>query len=262
MSTLISNRMVLSPVANISKFGIMGFQTNANEATVSATSETMDSPISNIVNPATSYRWSASSTATQSIYISNSNKEIDYIGIASHNLAQLGLTVSIYYDGILVVPAAAVSDNQAILFALNLASPATVELRITGATTIPQIAVLYCGLALRLERSIYVGHTPITMGRDRKAINGVSENGQYLGEAVLSESFSTSVRLQNLTPAWYRSDLDPYFAAKPRVPCFYAWRPDGYADEVGYCWVEGNPRPVNSLSNGMMSIDWTFRGLA
>ena len=114
---------------------------------------------------------------------------------------------------------------------------------------------------MRLERKIYVGHTPITYGRDRTSINGVSENGQYLGEIVVRETNSTSVNLKNLTPLWYRQSLDPFFAAKPRAPAFWAWRQTTYPDEVGYAWIEGNPRPVNQRSNGMMEINWNFRGI-
>jgi hypothetical protein len=113
-----------------------------------------------------------------------------------------------------------------------------------------------------MERSIYVGHTPITYGRDRKAINGVSENGQYLGEIVVSSSVSTSVSLNNLSPEWYREFLDPFFAASPRTPAFWAWKPSKYPAEVGFVWVEGNPRPENALSNGMMSMSWQFKGIA
>ena len=133
---------------------------------------------------------------------------------------------------------------------------------ISGATTAPTIAVLYAGLSTTLERGIYVGHTPISYGRDRSTINGVSENGQYLGEVVIRENFSTSVSLNNLTASWYRNTLDPYFALKPRRPCFWVWYPDSYPSEVGYCWVEGNPRPVNQRNNGMMQISWNFRGIA
>lgn len=197
----------------------------------------------------------------QTITINTGGQQVDYIGIAKHNLNQIGLTVAIKYNGITVVPAQPVSEKQALLFLNNIASPDTVELIISGATSPPRIAVLYVGKALRLQRNIYVGHTPISYGRNRTAINGVSENGQYLGEIVVRELNTTSVNLQNLTPDWYRQNLDPFFALSPRVPCFWAWRPSKYEDEVGYCWVEGDPQMSNQRSNGMVQCSWNFKGI-
>lgn len=263
MSIHISSALVLSgQVEGVStNAGIIGYQSVVNFDSVSATSELQNSPITNLANPATSFSWEATSNATQTITINTEGREIDYIGIARHNLAQVGLTVEVKFNGVTVLPSRPVSDNQALLFLFNLATPTTVELIIAGATDAPTIAVLYAGRSIKLQRNIYVGHTPITYGRNRTSINGISENGQYLGEIVVSETASTSIDLQNLTPDWYRNILDPFFAQKPRRPCFWAWRPATYADEVRYCWVEGNPQPVNQRSNGMMSINWQFRGI-
>lgn len=197
----------------------------------------------------------------QTVTINTGGQQVDYIGIAKHNLNQIGLTVAIKYNGITVVPAQPVSEKQALLFLNNIASPDTVELVISGATSPPRIAVLYVGKALRLQRNIYVGHTPISYGRNRTAINGVSENGQYLGEIVVREVSNTSVNLQNLTPDWYRQNLDPFFALSPRVPCFWAWRPSKYENEVGYCWIEGDPQMSNQRSNGMVQCSWNFKGI-
>ena len=262
MTTVIGRGLVLSPVVELNNnAGIIGYLNVANVDTISATSSTAENPITNIVNPATAFRWEASSVATQTITINVSGQEVDYIGIARHNLNQIGLTVTIKYDGVTVVSGINVSDNQAILYLQNVAAPDAVQIIISGATVAPSIAVLYVGKSIRLERNIYVGHTPITYGRNRTTINGVSENGQYLGEIVVRETNKTSVSLSNLTPDWYRNTLDPYFALSPRVPCFWAWRPTTYASEVGFCWIEGEPQMSNQLSNGMVSANWTFKGL-
>lgn len=261
MSTVISSNLVLSSQVLRTNAGLVCFENIVNFDTVSATSSTLENPITNVANPATAYSWEATSAATQTITIQADGREIDYIGIARHNLNQPGLTMAIKYNGIIVSAAQPVSSSQAILFLLNPASPTTIELVITSATTAPRIAVLYIGKALKLERNIYVGHTPITYGRARKAINGVSENGQYLGEIVVSQSNSTGVKLENLTPEFYRNELDPFFAAVPRVPCFWAWRPDSFPTEVGYAWVEGESMMSNQRSNGMVECSWTFRGI-
>ena len=196
------------------------------------------------------------------ININTAGQKVDYIGIARHNLNQVGLTVAVKYNGITVVPATSISDAQALLFLQNIAIPDNVELIIKGATVAPQIGVIYVGKSLRLERNIYVGHTPITYGRKRTSINGLSENGQYLGAIDVRQVNMTSVSLQNLTPIWYRTMLDPFFKLSPRPPCFWAWRPETYPDEVGFAWIEGDPSMSNQKSNGMVQADWTFKGTA
>lgn len=261
MTTVISSNLVLSSAIESGNAGVMGFENIVTFDSITCTTETLESPCTNMANAATAYTWEAANTTTQTITIQSDGREIDYIGLARHNLAQPSLVVSIKYNGITVSPAQAVSSNQAILFLLNSASPTTIEIIIENATTAPRIAVLYIGKALRLERNIYVGHTPITYGRDRKSINGLSENGQFLGEIVVRQSNTTNVSLDNLTPEWYRNELDPFFAAVPRVPCFFAWRPEGYPTEVGYAWVEGESSMSNQRSNGMVQCSWAFRGI-
>ena len=261
MATIISTGFVLTEAVAGDK-GVLCFNNVVTRNNITATSSTIENPIESVANPATAYLWEATSAAAQTITIVTGGSEVDYIGIARHNLNQIGLTVSIKYNGTTVVPAQAISDTQAILFLRGIATPTTVEIIITGATEAPKIGVIYIGKKLELQRGLYVGHTPITYGRDRLAINGVSENGQYLGEIVVRQTNSNQVSLQNLTPEWYRSMLDPYFSALPRVPCFFAWKPAKYPAEVGYVWVEGDPKPTNQRSNGMMQIDWNFKGIA
>lgn len=261
MSTVISSSLVLSSEVLRTNAGLLGFDNIVTFDSVSATSQTLENPITNIANPATAYSWEATSAATQTITIQSDGREIDYIGIARHNLDQPGLFVTIRYNGIIVSAAQPVSSNQAILFLLNTASPTTIEIIITFATVAPRVAVLYVGKALKLERNIYVGHTPITFGRNRKTINGISENGQYLGEIVVRQSNTTGVKLENLTPEFYRNELDPFFAAVPRIPCFWAWRPDSFPTEVGYAWVEGEAGMTNQRSNGMVECSWNFRAI-
>ena len=246
----------------VSGNGVMCFDNVVTANNTTASSSTVENPITNISNPSTAFIWEATSAVTQTITINSDASEVDYIGIARHNLNQAGLTVSVKYNGVVVVAPQAVSDDQAIIVFTSLATPTTIEIIIAGATDAPRIGVLYIGKKLELQRAIYVGHTPITYGRDRVTVNGVSENGQFLGEIVVRQTNSTQVSLQNLTPEWYRAELDPYFASLPRAPCFFAWRPVKYAAEVGYVWVEGNPKPSNQRSNGMMQIDWNFKGIA
>jgi hypothetical protein len=261
MSTVLTNNLVLSLDTLRENAGRLCYRNIVTTSNITATSALPSAPITNAANPATAFGWEASSTAAQTITIANDTGMVDYIGIARHNLNQPGLEIRIRFNGTTVLPYQSVPNRQALLYLFNEAIPSTIQIDFRNATIRPKLAVIYIGQSTKLERDIYVGHTPITMGRDRNVITGVSQSGEYLGEVRLNETLSTGVSLQNLTPDWYRSELDPFFGRSPRDPCFWAWRPSKYPAEVSYCWVEGNPRPTNQRSNGMMQIDWNFRGI-
>lgn len=263
MAIVIGRGLVLSPAVSVQaqNEGIIAYRNVVTFDSISATSEALDRPITNAANPATDFTWEAEDNGDQTISIDVEGREIDYIGIARHNLGQFGLEVRIQFDGQTVIDWGAVSDNQALLFLVNTAAPQTVTIGIRGATDPAQIAVIYIGLTIRLQRRIYVGHTPIQFGRNRTTINGLSEFGQYLGEVPVRETIETQVSLQNLTPQWYRDVLDPFFDEKPSRPCFWVWRPMDYPAEVSFCWIKGNPRVSNQLPNGMMEASWNFVGI-
>jgi len=112
-----------------------------------------------------------------------------------------------------------------------------------------------------VQRRIYVGHTPMPYGRSARIQNGRSEAGHFLGRIVIQETRDTAVALQNLTPTWYRTYMDPFIRASKEVPFFFAWRPQSYPYETGYGWMTNEPRPVNQRANGMMQIDLQMSGV-
>ena len=72
-------------------------------------------------------RGKATSASTQTITINTAGqRKLIILGIARHNLNQIGLTVSVKYNGITIVPATSISDVQALLlFLQNIAIPDT-----------------------------------------------------------------------------------------------------------------------------------------
>jgi hypothetical protein len=138
----------------------------------------------------------------------------------------------------------------------------SIRLKLAEGDAPPQAAVVYTGLLLVMQRRIYVGHTPITFGRQTVIRTGVSEGGNFLGRVVTGSTLRSSVTMQNLTPAWVRSDLDPFIQASQTTPFFWAWRPETYPDETGFAWVDSDIRPVNSRANGMMSVEFEMQAAA
>lgn len=138
-----------------------------------------------------------------------------------------------------------------------------IRLKLTPASTKPQVGVLYAGELLQIERGIYVGHTPITFSRSVSITVGKSQSGQYLGQVVGATIYETQVKLSYLTPSWCRGDFEGFIAAATVRPFFFAWRADERPEEIGYCWLsDGVPVPENSGPRDLMSVSFKIGGLA
>ncbi|MGE0366931.1 MAG: hypothetical protein AB7Q00_14485 [Phycisphaerales bacterium] len=252
--------------------GVIGLHNLVNTSNVTATSFDSSNPATNLANPATYLDWRSLVTSEQFLTVSlNGDELVDYVGLARHNFGTISAPLSIEgytetdSDGPvweeLVGDFIPVSDAS-LLLQFEAGYYLGIRVRIQSTFIEPRCAVMYVGKLLALQRNIYVGHTPIVYGRESRIINGMSEAGEFLGRIVLAESLSSSISLKNLTPSWYRSQLDPVISQMKETPFFYAWRPYTYPAEVAYGWVTNNPRPVNELNNGMMSISLDLGGIA
>lgn len=258
-SLVITQQDLIDP--NLPRICWINYVTTTN---ISATSQTDLNPASNMANPSTAFAWQADSALEQQIEITIGGAQVDYLGIARHNLEGTAeVKVELLSDEVYVTifDWATVDNRQSLLFLFNEASPDAVRFSIRNAVASPRIAVMYCGISTMVERSIYVGHTPITMGRNKTEIGGVSQSGQYLGSNVTTEYYSTSANLENLTPEWYRQNLDPFINRSNPTPFFWSWRPDKYPEETAFCWLSGSAKPVNQRSNGMMQISLSMEGI-
>ena len=231
---------------------------------ITASSELAAEPASNLGNPSTAFAWQSDSIAQQDIDIDIGGAEVDYVGIARHNLeVDAEIRIQVLSGGIYstLFDWSNARTAQAILFLFSTASPEAVRVSIRNNPNPPRVAVIYVGVATKFQRNIYVGHTPIVMGRNITEVGGFSESGQYLGSVTRRESFTNSVDLKNLTPSYYRQFIDPFINRRNRTPAFFSWRPESYALEVGYVWITGNPKPSNQRANGMMQITFNMEGI-
>jgi hypothetical protein len=155
------------------------------------------------------------------------------------------------------------TDNLPMIFKFNIQSALQkVRLKI-GAGNVPIVAaVLYAGQSLVFQRRVYVGHTPMTMGRSTTVVTGMSESGNFLGRIVTGETRKTTVALGNLAPDWYRNNMDGFIKLAVTVPFFFAWRPVSYPAETGYAWLQSDAVPVNQSPNGLMSVQLSLAGVA
>lgn len=243
---------------------------------ITATSEEDDYPVSNLANPLSfpDAEWRATSTDEQELVFTIGETEaVNGIGIAGHNLAsaEIGLTIEVYsggnwieiYDG---MPA----TDSPLAFRFDDYSVSEVRFTLAEGTEPARMAVVYIAPWLVVQRRIWMGHTPITMGINTEFSNGVSMAGDFLGRTVLGETNGTTIDLKNLEPVWYRENFDPFVRAAKTTPFFFAWRPLHHPDEIGYCWLTGNPKPVNQRKrassqggayDGLLSVQIAVNGI-
>jgi hypothetical protein len=277
MTVVISGSLVLSDT--VSGGGIInadnpliGYQNLVTSSNVSATSEDADNPASNVANPSTALRWQgADASPAVDDYLTfalDTAELVDYIGIARHNFysAQTAVSIETLDEGSpeswteIVEPVIPPNDGP-LLFRFTPQAITSIRIRMQPGTAAPRAAVVYSGALLVLQRRIYVGHTPANYGTQLSVANHRSIGGDFLGRIVLSEKTMTKVALQNLTPAWYRTYLEPFRVAAQESPFFFAWRPSAYPYEVGFVWTSNDPRPENQLPNGMMSFSMDVEGV-
>lgn len=253
---------------------LIGYHNLVNVGNISASSEDPDFPVVNLANPITApiARWQATTTGAQTITV-EVNDEVDYLGIARHNLGsgQIPISLEGSTDGgsasgwFELVQQVLLSNDDPLLFRWTPQSLTHVRIVMgaaaSGADPV-SLGVVYVGLLLALQRRIYVGHTPVTYGRSETIVNGKTERGDFMGRIITAEERMTGVDMQNLTADWYREKMDPFIVASKQIPFFFAWRPGDYPNEVGFVWMTNNPQPRNQRGNGMMQIDIQMSGIA
>lgn len=266
MTVVISTNFTLVTGNESANAPLIGYKTQVTESNVAATDAATGYPASNVANVSTAEEWRGNSAALKYLTVTcNGVDPVDYVAIAKHNFGTEQIAVSVEADNgdgfEEVSEPVLLADDRPVIFRFTKEAYASVRLKMAAGDAAPRLAILYVGELLPLQRNIYVGHSPINLNRQRNVITGLSENANFLGRVTTGRTASTSISLQNLTPGWYRSRMDPFVEAAETRPFFFAWRPQGYPREVGFAWLTGDPSPKNMRANGMMQVDLSLRGI-
>lgn len=245
----------------------IGWHTLLTASNVTADEEAAGFPVSNLGNAITSLKWKGETTAVQTVTVDlGAADEVNYFALAGHNLGTDGAQIkfqkstngSSWTD---VTSARVLSSDFAFMEEFEDQNTRYYRLHITPVTLAPQIAVLYIGRVLRMQRRIYVGHKPVTLNRKTTVTSGFSENGQFLGRVKIRQALQGRAEFRNITPDWYRDTFDPFVSGVEEIPFFFAWRPEGYPNEIGLMWLDGDPEATNELPNGLMSLSFSMNGM-
>ncbi len=257
---------------------IIGYDNVVTADNVTSTTANDLYPISNVANPATHLFWRGGvNTGTEIIQIADTQAIKNYIGIAGHNLGsqQIPITISDYgvSPPLVLVTSTLLPDDRPAILRFNPSSgnsPPYTSIGIALSNSNlddgdpPQIAVIYCGALLVLERGIKVdvAHVPITYGRKTNVVNGMSESGNFLGRIVLSESRQSKAEFFGFTPDFFRNSVDPFLIAAQEAPFFWAWAPGDYPLETGFAWLTNDPQPEVSPDHRRVALTLDMTGIA
>jgi F5/8 type C domain-containing protein len=277
---ILSQAVVLNPQDVQLNTPVFGWRNLATAIT--ATSEAEGYPASNLTNPSTALRWMADETSSpgpdstdQYLTVDTSTfDDIDYVAIAVHNLGTGQNTLSVEHLDTDVSPEAwtelveehILANDDPVLFRFTPATYQSIRLRIQPSPlaeqTIPFVAVMHVGKLLVMPRGTHQDHAPINLNITSNVMTGKSETGNFLGRVVLNESRSTSIAFQRLNAAWYRTYVQPFIIASKADAFFFAWKPQEFTRDVGYCWMTQDPQPSRHFETGTMALSLSMGGVA
>lgn len=220
--------------------------------TLDVSSEDEDYPAINLATDSTIEYWRAADTDPVTIELDLEGEQIDAVGIARHNLgsSHATLTVEAFVDGAWeeVIAPQMLADDSPAMFRFVPTFAASLRITIEGGTAPAQIAVLYAGKLLVMPTGLDIGHVPLDQALETRVVNGRSESGNFLGRIITGQSAQTSAQFSNLDLDWYYDEMVPFIDRGMSGPFFFAWLPQSRPDDVGFAWLNSDPRPsLNSL---------------
>lgn len=254
----------------------IGYQTWTRDlavTAVSASSSDADGPADAPLRPDTAEFWAPTALPATWTVDLGSGRDVDYVGIAGHTIGSAGCAVTVETsDGSFagspseqvwtaLASSIAPGDDAPLLFLDTSRVCRYVRLTLTGGLTMPQVAVVYAGQILAMERPIYGGHSPMNLARDTVLMRSLSRGGQFLGQGFRRFGMKSSASWRYLTADFYRDSFDPFVEAARQFPFFFAWRPGDWPLEVAYAWCPDDIKPTNMGVKDFMQVSLPMNGI-
>lgn len=251
---------------------ILLWENFATAENIVASSQDSNHPATDMANTSTVLYWKSLSLLAQTITIDPLASEmgLNAVAFANHNFGSQGWKIKI--EGLTSDPGAVLTeifeetalgfegDSPAILlfekaFYIKLVVTLTPS---AGTTAAPECAVLSVGKVLRFPKGIPPGHTPVWMSGTKTTQDNLSQDGNYIGSVVLGSFAGSSLTLVDLDQGWYRTNLEPFRRLGKGTTFFLCEFPDLHSEDVGYCWITNDPKPVINRRTGEVDITFQF----
>lgn len=217
-------------------------------ATLTASGTYAGYDVQNILDQRTSTYWKAAAAGSAN-YIRGqwgSAQAVNCVGICSHNLFTVGATIYVEHsdNGTNWTQAATLTpvSDELILLSFTSATKTYWRLKIANSSGIPQIAVLFFGIAVEFE---YPPEGPIAiLDEGINAESNQSEKGNLLGSVVrFNDAGPLDRSFTNFTKNFYINSLKPFWSyAKLLNHFFYADDLTNAPDEIHYCRLKSDYR--------------------
>lgn len=228
--------------------------------TISATSDAEGFEAANAGSVDTSSWWQPSAASGTWTIAYSSAQDVDAVGIGAHTLSGVTVTIqaeiaSVWTTVTTIVPA----DNSAILALFQTVNCTGIRVTISASA---RIGVIYTGTALAMQRAGYTSVGLIDLGRQAGLTSYISEGGQLMARFVQRRGLQSQYSWNHLTEDWYRANFDPFALAAQTEPFFIAARPQGYASDVAYAWVNDPITPSRMGIKNFLTVQFTAMGHA
>lgn len=270
MTAIPTPNIIFQTGADVSPFpgyhAHIGYQNYLAADMLSGTTGDAGFEMDNLLNELTYDQYRTSTLPAQINIDLQEPKDVSYVGLGAHNLADINGTASIEYsnDAVTYTPAGtfAPGDNNPLMFISQTKILARFwRINFTGTGTL-QLGVLYIGEVLVMQRPMWGGITPPQMARRTEYQNNVSDSGQWLGRSVIRKNVDVRVEWEHLTSEWYRANFEPFVKAVRTKPFFLAWNPERFPLEVALVWTTRDIRPVNMGVGDMLSVSIQGEGFS
>lgn len=138
-----------------------------------------------------------------------------------------------------------------------------INLQLASGSEAAQMAVIYAGILLVLERGVKadVGHIDIVHARRSNVLSGMSESGNFLGRVLVSEWRESAAEFAWFTPDWYRDNFESFVIGAMTDPFFWAWNPDEYPEETAFAWIIDDIQPETDPATRRMAATISMRAI-
>jgi hypothetical protein len=243
----------------------IGMNTITRDGTITASSAAAGFPASGAQNPMTYEYWRPTSMPATWAVDAGSAVSCNYFGIAAHTFGSSSTTVSIQYStdnsSWTTIDSNSPTTDGPLMFLFTPVTARYWRISLSGAL-IPSVGVVYIGTTLDMQRACYAGLSPINFSRDTVIRPNRSENGLWLGRSIIREGSSMNVSYRHLDYDWYKTYFDPFVEQARKYPFFFAWRPQGYPESVGYVWTNADIAPTTMGIRDLLQVSFDMQGLS
>ena len=170
----------------------------------------------------------------------------NYMAVVRHNLVGATVLAQSFNDTWVTRASFVPADQDAFWMSFDPVSASAWRILVENYTPPAYVAVCAIGIALDLERGLFVGHDPITENERTVSVDNLSESGQFLGRKLIRMGAQSSIDPGNISADWARDHWRPFRKHAQKYPFFWQWNPKHHDDEVALCWQSSDPSLSNS----------------